>query len=108
MSQLPVGRIRNSFLGRVIGPNNPGYDEARTIFYGGIDRRPAVIVRPVDASEVKRVLLLARETGLEWLSAVAATAPPATAFPMGSCSTSATWSPWTSTPKGVARGPRRG
>jgi FAD/FMN-containing dehydrogenase len=65
MSQLQVGRIRDSFSGRVIGPDDPSYDEARTVFYGGIDRRPAVIVRPVDASDVKRVVLLARDTGLE-------------------------------------------
>jgi FAD/FMN-containing dehydrogenase len=65
MSQLLVEGIRNSFSGRVIGPGDPGYDKARTVFYGGIDRRPEVIVRPVNASEVKGVVSLAREMGLE-------------------------------------------
>ena len=41
------------------------YDEARTVFSGGIDRRPAVIVRVADATDVARVVSLARETGLE-------------------------------------------
>ena len=51
--------------GRVIAPGDPGYDEARTIFYGGIDRRPAAIVRVAHAGDVARVIALARESGLE-------------------------------------------
>ncbi|MGE5251387.1 MAG: FAD-binding oxidoreductase [Bacteroidota bacterium] len=51
--------------GQVIAPDDAGYDLARTIFYGGIDRRPAVIVRPVDATEVSQVVSLARQAGLE-------------------------------------------
>jgi FAD/FMN-containing dehydrogenase len=49
----------------VIAPGDAGYDEARTVFLGGIDRRPAVIVRVADAADVSRVVSLARETGLE-------------------------------------------
>jgi FAD/FMN-containing dehydrogenase len=49
----------------VIGPGDAGYDEARTVFNGGVDRWPAVIVRPVDASEVSLVVSLARESGME-------------------------------------------
>jgi hypothetical protein len=52
-------------VGRVIAPDDAEYDRARTVFYGGIDRRPAVIVRPADASQVARVASAARETGLE-------------------------------------------
>jgi FAD/FMN-containing dehydrogenase len=63
--QTPIPELRAAFTGRVIAPQDPGYDEARTVFYGGIDRRPAVIVRPADAAEVSRVVSLARETGLE-------------------------------------------
>lgn len=51
--------------GRVIAPEDPGYAAARTIFYGGIDRRPAAIARPRNADEVARVVSLAREAGLE-------------------------------------------
>ena len=43
----------------------PEYDEARTVFLGGIDRRPAVIARVANATDVSRVVSLARETGLE-------------------------------------------
>ena len=63
--QLSIPQLREAFGDRLIGPDDPGYDEARTVVYGGIDRRPAVIVRPADANEVSRVVSLARDTGLE-------------------------------------------
>jgi FAD/FMN-containing dehydrogenase len=50
--------------GRVIGPDDPDYDEARTVFYGGFDRRPELIVRAADAADVARVIALARDSGL--------------------------------------------
>src|SRR2546426_6315732 len=50
---------------RVIGPDDTEYDEARKMFYGGLDRRPAAIVRPANASEVARVIAIAREGGLD-------------------------------------------
>jgi hypothetical protein len=73
---------------RVIGPDDPGYDEARGVFSPRIDRRPAAIVRPWDAAEVAAVVALAREPGSSWPSAAAGTARPATASATaGSCST---------------------
>lgn len=51
--------------GRVIRPDDPEYDKARTVFIGGIDRRPAVIVRVANAADVARVVALSRETGME-------------------------------------------
>ncbi len=62
---ISIPRLRAAFDGRVLAPGDAGYDQARTLFYGGIDRYPAVIVRPVNASEVAQVVLLARERGLE-------------------------------------------
>src|SRR4029450_1182781 len=38
---------------------------ARAIFYGGFDRHPEVIVQAADATDVARVVALARDTGLE-------------------------------------------
>jgi FAD/FMN-containing dehydrogenase len=51
--------------GRVITPDDAEYERARAVFYGKIDRRPRVIVRPADVSGVARVVQLARETGAE-------------------------------------------
>jgi len=62
---ISIPKLRAAIGGRVIAPEDDGYDRARTVFYGGFDRRPAVIVRPADARDVARVVLLARETGLE-------------------------------------------
>ena len=58
-------RLRAAVNGRIIAPGDAAYDQARTIFYGGFDQRPAVIVRPADAGEVAQVVDLARESGLE-------------------------------------------
>jgi FAD/FMN-containing dehydrogenase len=49
----------------VIAPDNAALRPGRTIFYGGIGRRPAAIVRPTDASDVSQVVSIARDTGLE-------------------------------------------
>jgi FAD/FMN-containing dehydrogenase len=64
-STLSIQKLRADLDGRVIAPDDAGYDEGRTLFYGGFDRHPAAIVRPTDATEVARVVALARETGLE-------------------------------------------
>jgi FAD/FMN-containing dehydrogenase len=60
-----TSELRALFNGRVIAPDDPRYESARTVFYGGIDRRPAAIIRVADAGDVSRLVSLARETGLE-------------------------------------------
>jgi len=64
-SSVSIAKLRADVGGRVIGPDDPEYDEARTPFYGGIDRRPAAIVRVKDDMDVARVVSMARETELE-------------------------------------------
>ena len=64
-ASISIPRLRAAFNGRVIAPDDAGYDRARTVFLGDIDRRPAVIIRPADATDVSRVISLATETGLE-------------------------------------------
>src|SRR6476469_5451048 len=44
-----IDELRNGLNGHIITPDDPGYDNARMVFSGGIDRRPAVITRPADA-----------------------------------------------------------
>jgi FAD/FMN-containing dehydrogenase len=62
---VSIPDLRNEFDGRVIGPHDEAYDEARRVFSGNIDRRPALIIRPADAKEASRVVALARDSGLE-------------------------------------------
>ncbi len=51
--------------GPVLGPADAGYDEARAVHNGLIDRRPALIVRCRQTSDVVAALALARREGLE-------------------------------------------
>jgi FAD/FMN-containing dehydrogenase len=60
-----IAELLPDFNGRVITPDDAGYDQARAVFYRSIDRRPAVIVRPADATAVSQVVSLAREHGKE-------------------------------------------
>jgi hypothetical protein len=62
---ISTQQLASNFKGRVISPGDPDYDRARTVFVGGIDRRPAAIVRVADADDVARGIVLARENGLE-------------------------------------------
>jgi FAD/FMN-containing dehydrogenase len=62
---LSISDLRETFNERAIFPGDPRYDAARMTFYGGIDHRPAVIIRVQNAGEVARVISLARETGTE-------------------------------------------
>jgi FAD/FMN-containing dehydrogenase len=64
-TSLSIPELRTTVHGRVIAPDDDGYDEARAVFVGGIDRRPAVIVRVANATDVATVIALARDTGLE-------------------------------------------
>lgn len=60
-----VSELRALFNGKVIAPDDPRYEEARTPFYGGMDKHPAAIVRAADAGDVSRLVSLAREHGFE-------------------------------------------
>jgi hypothetical protein len=52
-SGISIPLLCGSFNGPVIGPGDPGFDEARALFYGGFEElRPAAIIRPADAAEV--------------------------------------------------------
>ena len=64
-SSSSIPGLRGTFDGRVTVPDDAGYDQARRVFYGKYDRRPAAIVRPVDAAEVAQVVSLAHDGGLE-------------------------------------------
>lgn len=63
--RLPITQLRADLKGQVITPEDADYDAARTGLSLEIVRRPALIVRPVDAMDVARVVKLARETGME-------------------------------------------
>ncbi|WP_271221527.1 FAD-binding oxidoreductase [Streptosporangium carneum] len=63
-SAAPIAQLRATVSGRVLVPGDAGYDEARTVYPGGMDQRPAVIVQPADAADVTQVVSVARESGV--------------------------------------------
>jgi FAD/FMN-containing dehydrogenase len=50
--------------GQLLTANDPGYDEARTIWNAMIDRRPALIARCATAKDVQQVVRFAASRGL--------------------------------------------
>lgn len=50
--------------GRLVTPDDPGWDEARQAFNLMVDQRPAAVALPADAREVAAVVRLARARGL--------------------------------------------
>jgi FAD/FMN-containing dehydrogenase len=57
--------LRSRIEGMVLLPGEAGYDDARALWNGGIDRRPALIVQCRTAADVAAAVDLAREVGLE-------------------------------------------
>ena len=53
-----------SFDDRLIGPDDPRYDEARALFNAMIDKRPALIAKCATADDVAAVIRFARDQGL--------------------------------------------
>jgi FAD/FMN-containing dehydrogenase len=62
---LDTQSLRDRFSGRVILPDDPDYDALRAVAAGGIDFRPAIIVRVADARDVAAAIATAGELGLE-------------------------------------------
>ena len=56
--------LRDRMAGAVLEPGDPGYLEARTVFNGMIDRRPAAIAVCATAEDVARAVDFGREAGL--------------------------------------------
>jgi FAD/FMN-containing dehydrogenase len=53
-----------AFSGQQLRPGDPGYDEARSVYNGMIDKRPALIARCAGVADVVDAVRLARERAL--------------------------------------------
>ena len=54
----------DDFGGEVIRPDDPGYDAARVVWNGMVDRRPAMVVRPTSTDDIALAVRYGREQEL--------------------------------------------
>jgi FAD/FMN-containing dehydrogenase len=59
-----LGQLTDKFEGQVVRPSDPGYDAARVVWNGMIDRYPALIVRPTTSEDVSVAIRFARDREL--------------------------------------------
>ena len=59
-----LAQLREVARGAVMRPGEEGFDQARRVFNGMIDRTPALIVRPAGVADVMHAVNLARDNGL--------------------------------------------
>ena len=64
-SSTLIRDFRTGMKGRVVVPGDPGYDEMRVVFPGGVDRRPSVIVLPKNDDDVRQTITRVRDAGSE-------------------------------------------
>ncbi len=64
LGEATLGELEQGLRGRLIRPGGEGYDEARGIWNGAHDRRPALIVRCAGVADVMRAVDFARSENL--------------------------------------------
>ncbi len=63
--QKSIEALKSKLKGKVVMPDDPGYDAARKIWNAMIDRKPAVIVQCAVAADVPHSIAFASDNGLE-------------------------------------------
>ena len=64
VADAALEEFRQQFRGEILRPADAGYDAARQIWNGMIDRRPALIARCTGVADVQRAVAFAREHDL--------------------------------------------
>src|SRR5437588_114543 len=64
LGEATVKDLRDALRGELVLPGDPAYDEARSVWNGMIDRRPALIARCTGTSDVIAAIRFARSEGL--------------------------------------------
>ena len=65
VQDTPIDELRAQLAGALITPDDSSYDEARQVFFKGVDKRPLAVARVAGAADVAAVVNAAREGGLE-------------------------------------------
>src|ERR687889_2257141 len=64
LGEATLDELEQGLRGQLIRPDDAGYDEARAIWNGAHDRRPALIVRCAGVADVMRAVEFARSENL--------------------------------------------
>ena len=59
-----VEKLKTTLRGEIIQPGDEGYDEARKVYNGMIDKRPSLIARCVDVADMMSAVTFARENDI--------------------------------------------
>lgn len=62
---MNLQKLMNIFPDQLLLPQDQNYDEVRQMFYGGIDKKPAAIIRVHDTEDIKKAILFATEQNVE-------------------------------------------
>jgi FAD/FMN-containing dehydrogenase len=65
MTTLTLDKLREQVRGEVIGTDDEAYEVARRVYNAMIDKRPSVVVRPMNAGDVIAAVNFAREGRLD-------------------------------------------
>jgi FAD/FMN-containing dehydrogenase len=65
MTTIETSSLLSAFRGQLLTAADPGYDAARKVWNGMIDRRPAVIAQCAGAADVVNAVSFARDANLE-------------------------------------------
>ncbi len=60
-----VGELARTFGGRLLLPADPGYDEARRVHNGMIDKRPALVAQCRGSADISDAVRFGRQRGLQ-------------------------------------------
>ena len=64
LASSAISRLGSTFRGEIVTPSHDTYDAARRVWCAVVDRRPALVVRPLDAEDVATAIRFAREHDL--------------------------------------------
>ncbi len=64
MGALEIAGLREGFRGELLSPQDPGYEDARKVWNGSINRFPALIARCAGVADVIAAVTFAKDNGL--------------------------------------------
>src|ERR671912_442441 len=64
LGALDIAGLQDGFRGELLSPQDPGYEDARRVWNGSIDRFPALIARCAGVADLIAAVMFAKDNGL--------------------------------------------